>query len=286
MKRSVVFLAVTAAFCVFSCFGQTISIIGEVGPSNQELVAAHASARRVETKAAESPSPRVVVFIGDRVIPHFIDGAGWQTAITVVNLENHPTSFDVLFFKDNGTDLYVPVTGLGLSRGVHIELVTAGSMTFETTGVAASLASGWALLSQTNQDSVGMFGIFRQSPLGGQPQEAVVPAVNQFNSHFVLPFDNTGPFVTGVALANPTLNPVVIPVRIHDEKGAVIDTQQFSLGAYSHAAFVLPSNWTSTAGRRGVVEFQTTGFGVGALGLRFNGLAFTSLNVLENIAWK
>ena len=53
----------------------------------------------------------VVVFIGDRVIPQFVDGGSWQTSVTVINLENHSTNFQVLFFNDDGTDLYVPVVG-------------------------------------------------------------------------------------------------------------------------------------------------------------------------------
>jgi hypothetical protein len=250
--------------------------------SNQDLV----SLRRAQRPQTESmaASPRVVVFTGDRVIPQFVDGGSWQTAITVVNLENHATTFDVLFFDDDGNNLDVPVTGEGTVHGMHISLETAGTFTFETTGRNANLAAGWALLSQTNSDSVGIFAIFRQTVAGRQAQEAVVPSVNQFENHFVLPFDNTQ-FTTGIALANPTVNRVSIPVNIRNERGQILDSRQFSLGPYSHAAFVLPDTWASTVGRRGTLEFLTSGFGVGALGLRFNGAAFTSLNVLENIAW-
>jgi hypothetical protein len=228
--------------------------------------------------------PKVVVFTGDRVIAQFVDGGSWQTAITVVNLENHPTSFDVLFFRDDGTDLFVPVVGQGVVRGMNISLSTAGSFTFQTAGVADNLAQGWALLSQSNSDSIGMFAIFRQSVFGRQTQEAVVPTVNQFESHFVLPFDNTQ-FTTGIALANPTTNTVDIPANIRNELGEIIDTRHLSLGPYGHVAFTLPDTWPSTSGRRGIIEFLTSGFGVGALGLRFNGAAFTSLSVLENFAW-
>ena len=106
----------------------------------------------------------------------------------------------------------------------------------------------------------------------------------QFENHFVLPYDNTQ-FVTGIALANPTTNAVVIPANIRNESGQIIDTRQLSLGPYGHTAFTLPDTWPSTSGQRGIIEFLTTGFGVGALGLRFNGAAFTSLSVLENFAW-
>jgi len=111
-----------------------------------------------------------------------------------------------------------------------------------------------------------------------------VPIVNQFASHFVLPFDNTA-YVTAAAIANPTLLTVLIPVTIRNEQGQIIDRQTISLGPYGHTAFPLANQWLSTVGKRGAIEFQTSGFGVGALGLRFNGSAFTSFNVLENLSW-
>jgi hypothetical protein len=265
-------------------FGQTIVPFNDSFPGsvlNQEF---HSQQLRASKAQPATAAPRVVVFTGDRVIPHFVDGGSWQTAVTLVNLENHPTTFDVLFFKDDGTDLVVPVTGQGPVRGMTIVLPTASSLTFETTGTASNLASGWALLSQPNSDSVGMFAIFRQNVAGRQSQEAVIPAVNQFENHFVLPYDNTQ-YVTGIAIANPTLNRVVIPLNIRNESGQIIDTKQITLGAYSHTALSVPDSWPAAAGKRGIIEFVTSGFGVGALGLRFNGGAFTSLSVLQNFAW-
>src|SRR5438128_1317166 len=85
----------------------------------------------------------------------------------------------------------------------------------QTSGVAASC---WALLSQPNRDSVGIFAIFRQT-VSAQPQEAVIPAVSQFSGHFLLPFDNTLSYSTGIALANPTSLAVVIPANIRNAQG-------------------------------------------------------------------
>ena len=264
--------------------GQAFGQISPILPSADY----HLSNRsRVAVKARISASeshPNVVVFIGDRVIPQFVDGGGWKTSITMVNLENHSTSFKVLFFQDNGTDLAVQVLGQGTVIGMNISLNTAGSATFETAGLAPNLASGWALISQTTNDSVGAFAVFRQSVPGRADQEAVVPVVNQFESHFVLPFDNTA-FTTAAAFANPTTQSVVIPVTIRNENGQIIDHQSFGLGPYGHTAGSVPGTWPSTAGIRGTVEFVTSGFGVGALGLRFSGASFTSFNVLENINW-
>jgi hypothetical protein len=229
--------------------------------------------------------PKVVVFPGDRVVAQFVDGGGWKTSLFFVNLENHPVSFQVLFFQDNGNDMFVPIAGVGSVRQVNIALDTAGSIEFETAGFANSLSQGWALLSQTTLDTIGGMAVFRQHVFGRQDQEAVVPIVSQFDSHFVLLFDNTA-FTTGIAIANPTLNFVDIPVNIRNQAGQIIDQQIISLAPYSHTAFSLSDTWFSTAGRIGAIEFQTSGFGVAALGLRFNGSAFTSFNVLENINWR
>ena len=112
-----------------------------------------------------------------------------------------------------------PLLGLtGLSRGVNVQLAPLGSLTFQTAGTNAFVTAGWALLSQSNSDSVGISGVFRQSPPGQQPQEAVVPAVNQFETHFLLTFDNTL-YVTGMALANPTLSLVTVTANIRNELG-------------------------------------------------------------------
>jgi len=186
--------------------------------------------------------------------------------------------------------MFVPVVGLGVVRQVSVTLDTAGSTEFETTGFSNAsldtLQQGWALLSQTTSDTIGGMAIFRQRVFGRPDQEATVPIVNQFDSHFVLLFDNTAGFTTGLAVANPTVDSVSIPVTIRDQSGNVIDHQFIQLNSYSHTAFNLPDFWFSTAGRRGAIEFQTSGFGVAALGLRAGAVAFTSFNVLENINWR
>ena len=235
-------------------------------------------------QAMKSGPKPIVVFSGDRVIPQFVDGGSWKTSMYFVNLENHSVSFQVLFFADDGSDLPVSILGQGLVRGLTITLGAAGSVQFETAGVAPRLLQGWALLSQSTNDSVGGMAVFRQSIAGRPDQEAVVPIVSQYDDHFVLLFDNTD-FTSAIALANPSTKDVVIPVNIRNQAGQIIDQRTIRLASYNHTAFTLPDTWASTAGRRGTIEFLSSGFGVGALGLRFSGSAFTSFHVLENFNW-
>jgi hypothetical protein len=271
----------------FNCAAQemTPSTGGGDGSNwNQEFLRSRPVRSKPVTPMSAAGDNGIAVFGGDRLIPQFVDGGYWQTSVTTVNLESHNTSFDILFFQDDGTDFMAPVVGMGPVRSVHIALSPLASATFQTEGTAMFVTTGWALLSQPNNDAIGVFAVFRQTAPGRQPQEAVVPAVSQSENHFVMPFDNTG-FITGIALANPTLNIVNFPVNIRDEKGQIIDTRNFSLGPSSHTSFSLPDTWGTTAGRRGTIEFITSGFGLGALGLRFNGAAFTSLNVMQNSSW-
>ena len=263
--------------------------IDNVSTFNKEFLAQ----RHADAKVAQSASlikPKVVVFAGDRVFPQVVNGGGWKTSFFLVNLENHPVTFQILFLTDDGNDMFVPVVGLGVVRQVSVTLDTAGSTEFETTGFSNAsldtLQQGWALLSQTTSDTIGGMAIFRQRVFGKPDQEATVPIVSQFDSHFVLLFDNTAGFTTGLAVANPTVDSVSIPVTIRDQSGNVIDNRFIRLDPYSHTAFNLPDLWFSTSGRRGAIEFQTSGFGVAALGLRAGVAAFTSFNVLENINWR
>lgn len=281
-----------AAFFISSSWSGAQTLEGVSGTPdnvsnlNQQFVARRHLDAQNGRAATAGIEPKVVVFAGDRVVPHVVDGAGWQTSFFFVNLENHPVNFQVLFFDDAGNDMFLPILGLGLVRQVNVSLDTAGSTEFESAGVANNLKQGWALLSQTTSDTVGGMAVFKQHVFGRADQEAVVPIVNQFDSHFVLLFDNTSAFITGVAISNPSLNSVIIPVTIRNQAGQIIDQRTISLGPYGHTAFSLPDVWFSTAGRRGAIEFQTSNFGVGVLGLRFNGSAFTSFNVLENINWR
>lgn len=237
------------------------------------------------TVTSKKATKEVVVFRGDTVIPQIVDGGGWKTTITLINLENRIVVFDLLFFQDSGFDLRLPIIGIGVVRGIRITLGIAEQVTVQTQGTDFDTSQGWAKIDKVaSADSVGGFAIFRQRIAGRPDQEAVVPIVNEFDKHFVLLFDNTD-FTTAMAIANPSLQTVVMPVNIRAESGTILQRQIVTLGPFQHVAFAIEAQWAITAGRRGVIEFETSTLGVAVLGLRFGGSAFTSFHVLSNIAW-
>ena len=116
---------------------------------------------------------------------------------------------------------------------------------------------GWAeVLSSV---PVGGFAIFRSAI--GTPSEGTVPLQTQTPSAFILPYDNTGGFVMGVALANLSASSVIITATMWDDNGTLLGSQGINVAGSGHTSFVLPTQLPLTSGKRGIVRFQSSGAG-------------------------
>jgi hypothetical protein len=224
---------------------------------------------------------------GDNVIPQVADGGGWQTSCTFVNLDTKRLNFEVLFFTSDGGELALPFLGAGTASAVEISLPVSESITIETTGANAALSQGFGyILRDDVEDGLGGLCVYRQRVSGRPDFEAVVPLVSELINRFVLLYDNTREFVTTMAIANPDIDPIQVTVTLRDEDANQLGAGTINLGPFRHEAFALSTRWPATAGRRGVIEFRSTGWGAAALGLRFNPSgAFTSFPVLSNLDW-
>ena len=142
---------------------------------------------------------------------------------------------------------------------------------------ATSTVVGWADVLSTRP--LGGYAIFRSTPQTGSPSEGTVPLQDQFPSTVTLPYDNTAGFVMGVALANLSVSPASVTATMWDESGNQLGTQTISIAGSGHAAFVLPTQLPLTAGKRGLVRFQSAATGgLAGLGLRFSPFGtFTSV---------
>jgi len=109
--------------------------------------------------------------------------------------------------------------------------------------------------------------------------EGTVPLETQFPSTITLPYDNTAGFVMGVALANLSTVSANITASIWDDRGNQLGTQIFAMVGNGHTSFALPNQIPFTAGKRGIVKFQSSAVGgLAGLGLRFSPFGtFTSV---------
>jgi virginiamycin B lyase len=232
--------------------------------------------------SASSSIFRVQVPVRTGVFSHIAAGGGWTTVVTVVNTSSAAVPVTVAFHNEDGTAMSLPFTTT--SQGISQTSTSSVTATINpnatmliTTGSLPSTAVGWADVTSTG--SVGGFAIFRQTQQNGSASEGTVPLQTTYPSLLTLPFDNTGGFLMGVALVNLSTTSANITATIWDDTGSQLGTQNLILVGNGHTSFVLPTLIPLTAGKRGVVQFQSAALGgLAGLGLRFSPFGtFTSV---------
>jgi hypothetical protein len=219
-------------------------------------------------------------FIGS--LAQIASGGGWTTTLTLTSSDASTQQVIVYFFDDNGNPLPLPLTfPQGSADAVTTStftgnLVPGAELIIQTTGsVTQATHVGYALLSSTG--NVGAFATFT-SQVGSILQQAVVPLESRNPTGFILPFDNTNDYVTGVALTNLGLDGV--PFIIRDDTGAILLNSTIALPGRGHTSFAVPTNYPVTFGRRGTIEFQANA-NLSVLGLLFNPSgAFSTIPVI------
>jgi hypothetical protein len=202
------------------------------------------------------------------VLPHLVFGGGWSTTLYFTNTTSGALSFPVKFIDGNGNAL---TTANGTSATVNISARGTSSMKFSNTG---SLVQGY--VSLVLPSGAAGYGVFRQSAAGVPDQEAVVPLSGVSHTTSTLLFDDTNAMITGVALVNLG-DAASITATAYDMDGNILGTASIPLAPNGKTAATLQSLISATAGIMGSVDFTVSTGNVAALGLRFDGSAFTSI---------
>lgn len=209
---------------------------------------------------------------GQFVLPQFVFGGGWYTALYFTNLKATQASFTVNFNGDNGSAINVPSLG---GSFINLNIPAGGSVRIEAPNTGA-LVQGYA--SMTLPEGVTGYGVFRQSVQGTQDQEAVVPLANAGSTSASLTFDDTN-FTTAAGIVNPSSVATTVTITAKSPNGGTLGTGTIQLPARSKTAVSLRTipGLSSIGGNRGSVTFTVTTGNVAVLGLRFFGSAFTSI---------
>jgi hypothetical protein len=208
---------------------------------------------------------------------HLASAGLWKTIFTLVNSGTVASTARLSFFDDNGNPLALPLSFPQTSTVPQTPVTTldrtlgpGATLIIESTGPDAQVTQVGSAQLLTTGNITG-FAVFRQTVPSGQ-HEAVVPIESRNPGSFILPFDNTSGFVTGVAMANVSTQAAPnIGVTIRDDNGVVIQSNTVALAALGHSSFDLTIRFPVTAQRRGTIEFQTPAGGqISVLGIRFN----------------
>ena len=206
------------------------------------------------------------------VLPQFVFGGGWHSALYFTNTSGNRVSFPVNFFSETGGPLVVPSVG---GSSVTIDLAPRATSIIEAPNVG-SLTQAYASVVLPN--AVRGYGVFRLSVSGVPDQEAIVPLSESSGTTSTLIWDETS-FVTGIAIVNPSNTQANISVVVYDTSGTTISSFSISLGPGNKVATALKElpGLSGLTGSRGSAQFTAASGNLAVLGLRFNGVTFTSI---------
>jgi hypothetical protein len=210
--------------------------------------------------------------ITTQILPQLAFGGGWYTALYFTNLTSAPVSFTVSFIGDDGNPLTIPALS---GSSVTVNLAARGTSLIQIPNVGP-LVQGY--VSAALPLGVTGYGVFRQSVPGVNDQEAVVLLSGTTAITSTLLFDDTQ-YITGVAVVNLASVSTTISVSAYDNQGHTLGTSSIPLAANAKTAVVLRDlpGLAGVAGALGSVDLTASIGNLAVLGLRFNGLAFTSI---------
>jgi len=270
-----------------------------IANSGGDLIKSFVIAGQTFTIEQQSLSLPGLSFIGS--MPHLAAEENWTTAFTLVNKSGVSATARLSLFGDSNSysldpnrsgplmlplafSQQPPASGPLLAASFDRTLAANASIVAASAGAQSPpVLIGSAQLAATG--AVDGFAIFHQI---ATTQEAVVPLETRHAGSYLLPFDNTGNLVLGVALTNITARDIQVVIR--DETGALIplppDQQSIQLRGGDHYQFGLAAQFPATANMRGTIEFDTPAGGqISVLGLRFTppNNALTTIPALANV---
>jgi streptogramin lyase len=219
------------------------------------------------------------------VLSQVASGGGWKSSAYIFNPSAAEVSITVNFWADDGTPLNLPltVTENGGAQSLNATSLSASiapnaTVLIETGSQSGVELSGWAeVLSSA---PIQGYGVFHYTSLAGIQSEGTVPLETTFQPSFLMPYDNTNDFQTGLALANLNASaPATVAATIWDEHGSQLAVQTIDLRAGGHASSMLTDLLPATTANRGVIQFRSIpGGNITGLGLRVDPLGgFTSI---------
>jgi len=221
------------------------------------------------------------------VISQVADGDGWQTIISLNNIDAAPSLYKLSFFDDTGAPLSLQ-TDVLTGPVIYGSIPAHGSVTIQTAGTKASLSQGWALMETVfveqftavtapGATTAGTV-IFRRPPTVPRPVEVSEPLDFSAKSQWVLPFDHTNGYTSGIALVNPsTSQDISIFLTFFDTSGATLLQDSFTLPHGQHQSITLTQKYPQVIGRFGTLKIATSGPAVNVLGFHVSSTGvFTS----------
>jgi hypothetical protein len=208
--------------------------------------------------------------------------ANWQTLFILVNLSTTDAATATLsFYQNDGTPLAVQIAGGATATTQNIPIPAGGSVT--VTLVAGQVGEAWATLTSSGPQIRGQ-GIFRHTQPGVADSELVVPLDTGYQaptciipfpnlpapSSTILPFDNTSPRTTAIAVTNVSNASKTFNLVYADANNATIFTDTITLAAHAHISFLATDRSQALVNTSGVLRINAGPTDVSVLAFIYN----------------
>ncbi len=206
------------------------------------------------------------------IIPQIVDGGGWQTTLVFTNTSSNSAQSSVTFYQETGGGATAPWVPLFVDTNTpqSITIPAGGTVLIHSAGTALTTTIGWALIQ--GDSSVSAYAIYAQSVTGRPNQDATTPALTA-SSRVIAPYDNTGGFVTSLAIANAAATSASISVGLQNtnDAGPVSPAPAaITLPPLGHMSFTMPQQFPATANQSGTAEFTAAAGSISLSALRFD----------------
>ena len=214
-------------------------------------------------------------FSSSALFPHFAAGGGWNTRLMLINTGSVPVTCRLSFWSDTGTLVELALnlpqsTGTAqlIASTIERDLAVGATLVIETASVEPVQQTGWIQVQSSG--TVAGYDNFRLATSSGF-REVFLPLQAPKASSLLLPFDHTGGYGTGIAIADMSSLGGMVGVVIRDDSGTQIGTDTLHFQPQGHTQLDLATTYKATSGIRGTIEIEGTGSaGIGALGIRYS----------------
>ena len=207
-----------------------------------------------------------------------ISGGSWKTTLTLVNVSSAPAAGKLIFWGPDGQPLLLPLAfpgtgGRASTTASSIECSLDPGATFVVESEALDALDtkvGWVEL-QAAKEVIG-FAVLRMELAPDRNAEAMLAFEQREGTAFLLPYDNSNGFQTGIAVTNQSPDsPADLTLVLRDEAGSTLSTESLPLPVRGHTSFSVGDKYNVLSGRRGTVEVRSSsGSRMNVLGLRFS----------------
>ena len=220
--------------------------------------------RRLFLSLAASAAVSRAATVGetDRFIPLVLDGGGWTTTITVVNVLKKPAIVSLTFLNEKGSNgLWVlklnPSAGTIYGNGAEIILAPGASATVSTSGDAPQVSRGFADIVELQDQLVAGHATLTRREAGAIAEQLQIPLTPANERRSVVPMDLSEDRSMQMAWVTLTTS-TSLDLVFRNRGGEHVFADRVPLNDSAQVLVDIEDRWPNLAGFQGTLEWTVS----------------------------